>query len=345
MIKKVFAVSLIAASVAFAGCSSDDDDDGDAPVVTPPDTMMPVDVGNGNNLADALTNDTGDADGSSRFDTLLAAVTAADLGTTLGNVNNTFTVFAPTDAAFAALPEGALDALLADSAELNNTILYHVAARPEGFALAAGPLTAAAGGDLTIADVAPAEGETEGGFSVNENVLGAAIEAENGVIYPIDVVLTPVTMAPDMMEPDEGGDMTPPATGELGPVETAFAANADVSELFAAYNTAGFGGSLDGQGGDGTPNTWTVFAPSNAALTAAGVTGADVDADVLQRHIVTTASVPAADLAALTTITNNVGGEYPVAVDGDGNTTVNGFVVTEISTGQSTLYQIEGVLP
>jgi len=164
MIKKVFAVSIIAATVALAGCSSDDDDDDSAmtPVDMGGDTdgdmpMTPIDTGMGNNLVDALTNDMGETEmvgaSLSRFDTLLTAATAADLGGTLSNVANTFTVFAPVDSAFGMVPEEDLTALLADTAELTNTLLYHVAARPEGFVLEAGPLAAVAGGNLTITEV------------------------------------------------------------------------------------------------------------------------------------------------------------------------------------------------
>ena len=59
------------------------------------------------------------------FKTLVAAVTAADLAETLSG-DGPFTVFAPTDDAFAALPEGTLDTLLADPAALSGVLLYHV---------------------------------------------------------------------------------------------------------------------------------------------------------------------------------------------------------------------------
>jgi len=114
--------------------------------------------------------------------------------------------------------------------------------------------------------------------------------------------------------------------------------------VYEAYNAAGFGGSLDGTSDQGVANTWTVFAPSNAVLEAAGLTAADLDADTLRRHIVTTASLPTADLANETMVTSNIGGAYEVEATADG-ITVGGFAVTEITTGQSTVYQIDGVLP
>ena len=60
--------------------------------------------------------------GDVNFETLAAAVTAANLAETLSG-EGPFTVFAPTDAAFDALPEGALDALLADNTALSNVLL------------------------------------------------------------------------------------------------------------------------------------------------------------------------------------------------------------------------------
>jgi uncharacterized surface protein with fasciclin (FAS1) repeats len=63
------------------------------------------------------------ADG--RFSTLVAAVTAADLAETLSS-EGPFTVFAPTDDAFAMLPEGTVEALLEDIPQLSNILLYHV---------------------------------------------------------------------------------------------------------------------------------------------------------------------------------------------------------------------------
>ena len=61
-----------------------------------------------------------------KFETLVTALEAAGLDSTLADENGEFTVFAPTDDAFAALPEGTLDALLADTDLLTDILLYHV---------------------------------------------------------------------------------------------------------------------------------------------------------------------------------------------------------------------------
>ena len=66
------------------------------------------------------------ASNDERFSTLVTALGAADLVDTL-NGEGPFTVFAPTNDAFAALPEGALEGLLADTAALTEVLLYHVA--------------------------------------------------------------------------------------------------------------------------------------------------------------------------------------------------------------------------
>jgi uncharacterized surface protein with fasciclin (FAS1) repeats len=127
--------------------------------------------------------DTAVAAGS--FKTLATALQAAGLVETLKG-KGPFTVFAPTDDAFAKLPAGALDALLKDKAKLTAVLTYHVVP---------GKVTAAdvvklkeaktvQGGSLRIA--------TAGGVKVDDaNVVKTDIEASNGVIHVIDAVLMP----------------------------------------------------------------------------------------------------------------------------------------------------------
>ncbi|NNK90846.1 MAG: fasciclin domain-containing protein [Acidimicrobiia bacterium] len=124
--------------------------------------------------------------GAGTFDTLVAAVTAAGLGDTLSG-DGPFTVFAPTDDAFAALPEGTLEALLDDIPTLTDILLYHVVA---GEVLAADVVgldsaTTVQGSDVTI---------TVDGSSVMvdaANVVATDIIASNGVIHVIDAVILP----------------------------------------------------------------------------------------------------------------------------------------------------------
>lgn len=100
-----------------------------------------------------------------------------------------FTIFAPTDEAFAALPAGTLDSLLADKEALKNVLLYHVVQGDE--------IEAADVVELTSADMA--NGDTiaikvvDGKVVLNDdvNVVTTDIAASNGVIHVIDKVLVP----------------------------------------------------------------------------------------------------------------------------------------------------------
>jgi len=123
------------------------------------------------------------------FTTLVAAVTAADLVATLQG-DGPFTVFAPSDEAFAALPSGLLDKLLLEEnrAVLVAILTYHVVA---------GKVTSQ---EIAAGDVATVEGSTitlgiTGGVQVNDaTVVLADIEASNGVIHVIDKVIIPPTV-------------------------------------------------------------------------------------------------------------------------------------------------------
>jgi len=119
------------------------------------------------------------------FTTLLAAVEAAGLAETLAG-DGPFTVLAPTDDAFDALPAGTVEALLADPDALADILLYHVVA---GRVLAADvvSLTSATtlqGGTVSI--------DASMGVKINDaNVIQTDVLASNGVIHVIDKVLLP----------------------------------------------------------------------------------------------------------------------------------------------------------
>ena len=118
-------------------------------------------------------------------DTAVAAVQAADLVDTLKSAGP-FTVFAPTDDAFAKLPPGTVDALLADKAKLTAILTYHVVA---------GRVTAADVGGLTEATTVQGGKlaiDTSNGVKINgATVIAADVLASNGVIHVIDTVLLP----------------------------------------------------------------------------------------------------------------------------------------------------------
>jgi uncharacterized surface protein with fasciclin (FAS1) repeats len=164
-----FAAIAVVAALTLSACGSDAEESMDtASEETSVGTIVDVAVGAGN------------------FGTLVAAVTAADLVETLSG-EGPFTVFAPTDEAFAALPAGVLDGLLLpeNKALLAQILTYHVVA---------GKVMAA---DVTDSDVATVEGSTiklatTGGVTVNgANVVAADVAASNGVIHAIDAVILP----------------------------------------------------------------------------------------------------------------------------------------------------------
>jgi uncharacterized surface protein with fasciclin (FAS1) repeats len=120
------------------------------------------------------------------FQTLVAAVTAAGLADTLSG-SGPFTVFAPTDDAFAKLPAGTIDALLADpSGALTDILLYHVVAGKVMAADVVNLSSAKTVGGQTLAI------DTSAGVKVDgANVILTDILASNGVIHVIDTVMIP----------------------------------------------------------------------------------------------------------------------------------------------------------
>ncbi len=122
---------------------------------------------------------------NSQFSTLSKALAAAGLADTLKGPGP-FTVFAPTDAAFAKLPPGTVESLMADPAKLRSILTYHVVA-----------------GNVKAADVKSGPTKTANGQSVNimaeggkvmvgtARVIATDVMASNGVIHAIDSVIIP----------------------------------------------------------------------------------------------------------------------------------------------------------
>ena len=136
-------------------------------VVTPPSILM-------------TANSTG------TFKTLVAAAVAAGLANTLNN-DGALTVFAPTDAAFAKLPAGTVEALLKDPVALGNILKYHVIGDkvPASQVVKATELTTLQGGKLKVSLAG-------GGVMINNaQVLATDIMASNGIVHVIDTVLIP----------------------------------------------------------------------------------------------------------------------------------------------------------
>ena len=169
--RSVLVAAALAAALTLSACSSDSDTASDSMTEeTTVGTIVDVAAGDGS------------------FSTLVAAVTAADLVETLSG-EGPFTVFAPTDEAFAALPAGVLDALLLpeNKAVLAQILTYHVVS---------GKIMAA---DVTAGDVATVEGqnikiatpEAEGVTVNGAAIVVADVAASNGVIHAINAVILP----------------------------------------------------------------------------------------------------------------------------------------------------------
>lgn len=128
------------------------------------------------------------AEAAGDFTTLLAAVEAAGLVETLEG-EGPYTVFAPTDDAFAALPEGTVEGLLEDPEALGDILLYHVVPGEvtSDQVVTLESATTAQGSDLAIR----VEGDSV--FVNDAQVIVTDIQASNGVIHVIDAVLLPPT--------------------------------------------------------------------------------------------------------------------------------------------------------
>ena len=122
------------------------------------------------------------------FTTLVAAVKAAGLEETLTE-KGPFTVFAPTDEAFAKLPEGTLESLLADPEKLKKVLLYHVVS---GSVTSDQVIKMKKAETLEGSNVAI---NSKKGVMINDaTVIKADIEASNGTVHVIDTVLIPADL-------------------------------------------------------------------------------------------------------------------------------------------------------
>lgn len=183
--KKMSAIALVGLMAVLSACGDDESTTPtEAPATEAPmteESEAPAELGDIVSVAV----------GAGSFTTLVAAVEAAGLVETLQG-EGPFTVFAPTDEAFAALPAGLVDKLLLpENVDVLVKILtYHVV---PGKVMAA---------DVTAGDVATVEGQTvalatDGGVTVNgANVVTADVEASNGVIHVIDAVILPPDVDP-----------------------------------------------------------------------------------------------------------------------------------------------------
>lgn len=193
------------------------------------------------------------------FETLETAVVAAGLAGTL-DAPGPYTVFAPTDAAFAALDSATLNAALADpNGLLTDVLLYHVVSGDVGSEIV-----------LTLDEATTLQGETvrikffDGYVYLNDEikVTTTDVVAANGTIHIIDAVLLPPSIAPTTGTGGGGADMTTAEFTRPGlPTITDIAVGDDRFEtLVTALSAAGLAGVLD------QPGPYTVFAPTDDAF-------------------------------------------------------------------------------
>ena len=260
---------------------------------------------------------------SNIHNTLEAAVVAADLAGTLSGTGP-FTVFAPTDAAFAALPAGTIDALLADpSGDLADILKYHVVSgKAFSTDLSNGQeISTVLGKNITVTINA------NGVFINDAKVTMANIEAKNGVVHIIDAILLPPVELP--------------AT-----VVDIVVNSANHTTLEAAVIAADLAGVLSGTG------PFTVFAPTDAAFAA--LPAGTLDAlladpsgdltDILKYHVISGKAM-STSLTNGQEITTLFGTDVAVTINDDG-VFINGAKVTvaDIEAKNGVVHVIDAVL-
>jgi uncharacterized surface protein with fasciclin (FAS1) repeats len=291
------------------------DDDNDLVVlepIIPSNTIVDVAVANGN------------------FTTLVTALQATGLDEALANPDINYTVFAPTDEAFALLGDEAIAELLADTDKLTNILTYHVISSEVDAAAA----TAAAGTTVQMLN------ENSIGLSLSGNdllvnastVIIPDVMASNGIIHAIDSVLMP----PSMNEPT--GTIVDVASGDDR-----------FSTLVEAIGAANLVGALSGEG------PFTVFAPTNAAfdLIASGTIDAlkldeEKIANLLKQHVVAgevnSAAAYAANGTAVTTLSMaEIGVNIDTATDNISFGAAN-IIQTDIHTTNGIIHVIDAVI-
>lgn len=308
---------LVSSTLVVTGCNDDDDDHKVETPTTPvatPTTVVDVAVSDGN------------------FTTLVAALEATGLDETLANTDANFTVFAPTDAAFALLPEGTVEALLADTETLSNILTYHVIADKVDAATA----ISSAGSKVTMVN-----GDSVGLSLDDDNLLvntvtvtSADIMADNGIIHVIDAVLMPPT--------DKGMP-----TANI--VETAVAAGT-FNTLVAALQAT----NLDAVLADES-KMYTVFAPTDDAFAMLGeetintlLANTDVLSSILLQHVVMgeVDSVTAFTLNGMEAETAS-GAKLPASINSETDSLMFGgakVVTKDIHTTNGIIHVIDAVI-
>ena len=373
-------VAVASFSLVAAACGSDTNDSApasDAPAATeaPVSTEAPMTTEMDDAMADGpfgpacdavptegagsfagMTDDTAATAASNNplLSTLVTAVTEAGLVDTL-NSDGPFTIFAPTNDAFAAIPAADLDAVLADKELLTSILTYHVVA---GESLDAAALGSA--GSAETVNGATLEFGADGTTVNGVDVLCSNVVTANATVHIIGEVLMPPT--DDMDEMEEGAMMPTgplcsavPADGEgsfAGMTDdtaaTAASNNPVLSTLVTAVQAAGLVDTLNSDG------PFTIFAPANPAFDAlpegtldAVLADTDLLTSILTLHVVAGEQLSSADLAELDSVTTVNGADISLGVAGDGTLMVNGQAsvgCADIQTANATVHVIDAVL-
>ncbi len=314
------AVILIAGFSINAAISNNNNNDKNSSSTTTTNTPKPAEKVETKDIVDTAV-------AAGNFKSLAAALKSADLITTLKGPGP-FTVFAPTDAAFAKLPAATVNALLTDpaqKAELTKILTYHVVAGKVP-ASEVVKLTSAKTVQGTDVKITVKNGEVF--LNDNVKVVTTDIQASNGIIHVIDTVLIPATPK----------DI----------VDTAVAAG-NFKSLAAALTAADLVTTLKG------PGPFTVFAPTDAAfakLPAATVNALLTDpaqkaelAKILTYHVVA-GKVPASEVVKLTNAKTVQGGNVKITVK-NGEVFLNDnvkVVTTDIQASNGIIHVIDTVL-
>ena len=283
--------------------------------------------------AQAMSSDIVDtAVAAGSFSTLATALEAAGLVDTLKGAGP-FTVFAPTDAAFAKLPAGTVEGLLADPDALRAVLTYHVVP---------GKVTAADVMLLPSAKTVQGEdlaiGASDRGVRVNDaNVIQTDIMASNGVIHVIDGVVLPPSMTTQPAA-------EPAMNTSADIVDTAVAAGS-FNTLATALEAAGLVDTLKG------PGPFTVFAPTDAAfakLPAGTLEGLLADPDalraVLTYHVVP-GRVTAAEVLTLPVATTVQGEDVTISASGNGVKVNDAMVITpDVMASNGVIHVVDSII-
>jgi transforming growth factor-beta-induced protein len=291
---KAVAMTFMATAIMMTGISCSEKDD---PMPEPAAATLDI-------------VETAIASNPDEFNTLVEAVVAADLVSTLKG-DGPYTVFAPTDAAFAAL---GIDLGTLSKEDLTNILLYHVVA-----------------GSVKSTDLANGFVETAGGYSIEvntdngamintANVIKADVMATNGIIHIIDEVLLPPTE-----------DI----------VEKALSFNpAEFNTLVAAVIQADLVGTLQSEG------PFTVFAPTDAAFAELGVDLASLSKEdltsILLYHVVP-GNIFSSDLSEGSVATAN-GAMISVSLSSGVQINESNVIIANVQTTNGVIHVIDKVL-